>query len=185
METIVLPEFKPFPKIPRFSREVLITEKIDGTNGIIHVNDRGDDLLAGSRSRWISPTSDNYGFAKWVQSNREELLKLGPGTHFGEWWGNGIQRGYELKEKKFSLFNVSKWAEDRPKCCDVVPVLWRGNMNDVSKAIENCLFDLGANGSVASPGFMRPEGIVIFHIAGGALFKKTLEKDESPKGKES
>lgn len=32
---------------------------------------------------------------------------------------------------------------------------------------------------------MKPEGIVVFHVAGGYLFKKTIEKDEEPKGKGS
>jgi hypothetical protein len=29
---------------------------------------------------------------------------------------------------------------------------------------------------------MRPEGVVIFHTAGNLMFKKTIEKDEQPKG---
>ena len=37
-------------------------------------------------------------------------------------------------------------------------------------------------GSVAAPGFMRPEGVVVFHTAGGYLFKKTIERDEYHKG---
>jgi len=37
-------------------------------------------------------------------------------------------------------------------------------------------------GSLASPGFMLPEGIVIYHKASKTLFKKTLKNDESPKG---
>lgn len=37
-------------------------------------------------------------------------------------------------------------------------------------------------GSVAAPGFMKPEGIVIFHVQGNFGLKKTLEKDEVPKG---
>ena len=36
--------------------------------------------------------------------------------------------------------------------------------------------------SVAAPGFMKPEGVVVFHTAGNLGFKKTLEKDEVPKG---
>lgn len=178
-----IPEFKGFQKIARYSREVIITEKIDGTNASVLVNDTGDDLIAGSRTRWITPTDDNYGFAKWVEKNKEELLTLGPGHHFGEWWGPGIQRGYGLKEKKFSLFNVSKWSdpEPRPKCCDVVPVLWRGNMDEVYAGIQATMSVLEVMGSQCSPGFMRPEGIVIFHVQSGYLFKKTLEKDESPK----
>jgi hypothetical protein len=37
-------------------------------------------------------------------------------------------------------------------------------------------------GSMAAHGFMNPEGIIIYHIAGGYYFKKTIENDE--KGKE-
>jgi hypothetical protein len=29
---------------------------------------------------------------------------------------------------------------------------------------------------------MRPEGIVVFHVAAGVGFKKTCERDEQPKG---
>ena len=41
---------------------------------------------------------------------------------------------------------------------------------------------LSRAGSVAAPGFMNPEGIVMFHIAANVCFKKTIEKDEQPKG---
>lgn len=40
---------------------------------------------------------------------------------------------------------------------------------------------LRAEGSMAAPGFMRPEGVVVFHGHSGTLFKVTLEKDEVPK----
>ncbi|MCJ7726507.1 MAG: hypothetical protein MUP76_09000, partial [Acidimicrobiia bacterium] len=46
-------------------------------------------------SRWITPEVDNYGFARWVKDHEEELRTgLGAGLHFGEWWGQGIQRRY-------------------------------------------------------------------------------------------
>lgn len=120
-------EFKEFPKMPRWSREVIITEKIDGTNASIFIGEDGE-FLTGSRTRWITPTDDNFGFSGWAYYNKEELLKLGPGHHFGEWWGSGIQRGYGLKEKRFSLFNTFRWSDAavRPSCCSVVPVLSAG-----------------------------------------------------------
>jgi hypothetical protein len=175
--------FEGFPKIARFSREVVVTEKIDGTNALVYVNDSGSEVYAGSRSRWITPEDDNYGFAGWVDRNRDELLKLGPGFHFGEWWGAGIQRRYGLTEKRFSLFNVHRWSDDatRPACCDVVPKIWSGPFDKLD--IRWLLEELQKNGSFAAPGFMKPEGIVIFHTASGALFKKTVENDEQPKGK--
>ena len=113
MET-VMPEFVAFPKIPRLVRDIIITEKIDGTNASVYVGEDGQ-VMAGSRSRWITPTDDNFGFAKWVAANADELRTgLGIGTHYGEWWGAGVQRKYGLTEKRFSLFNVSRWAETRP-----------------------------------------------------------------------
>jgi hypothetical protein len=62
----------------------------------------------------------------------------------------------------------------------VVPTLFRGVFDTGS--IDICLDQLRLNGSVASPGFMQPEGVVIFHVASGHLYKKTIEKDEQPKG---
>lgn len=176
-------DFQEFNKIPRLSRPMIVTEKIDGTNGVIYIGDDGEFLI-GSRSRWITPQQDNYGFAKWATANKNELLKLGPGFHYGEWWGNGIQRGYNLKEKRFSLFNVHRWSDDlvRPACCSVVPVLYSG-MFDTAE-IQKQIDTLRIGGSVASPGFMRPEGVVVFHVPSGLLFKKTIEKDESPKGQQ-
>jgi len=202
-------EFKPFPKIARLSREFVITEKIDGTNASIFIGDAGE-FLVGSRTRWITPDNDNFGFAAWAHERKDELMSLGHGHHFGEWWGSGIQRGYNLPkgEKRFSLFNVSRWDPEvfdwlesiktarmspksrpaepalfipPPDCCKVVPVLRKGTLfqtEDVFGAIE----DLAQYGSHANFGFMNPEGVVVFHMAANIAFKKTIEKDDEPKG---
>jgi RNA ligase-like protein len=178
-------EFEPFPKIARLSREMIITEKIDGTNAQVIVTEEGE-VLAGSRTRLIQPgkTTDNFGFAGWVEANKQELLKLGPGRHFGEWWGLGIQRGYGLTERRFSLFNVSRWSDDtvRPSCCHVVPTLWTGVFD--TKEVGACINLLTWHGSEAAPGFMKAEGVVVYHTASGQLFKKTVEKDEQHKGQQ-
>ena len=97
------PPFVAFDKIPRLRRNVIVSEKIDGTNAIVWIGEDFTTIRAGSRSRWITPEDDNYGFARWVAANRDELLKLGPGYHYGEWWGAGIQRRYGLDHKRFSL----------------------------------------------------------------------------------
>lgn len=173
-------DFVEFRKIPRMSRECVITEKIDGTNCCVLVGEDGS-LRAGSRTRWIDTDTDHFGFALWVKQHADELRGLGPGTHFGEWWGVGIQRGYGLHERRWSLFNVGRWSESRPACCHVVPVLWRGNFCDLNTQL--LLENLMTCGSAAAPGFMRPEGIVIYHKAANVLFKRTIEKDEQPKGK--
>lgn len=185
-------EFQEFPKMPRLSRECVVTEKLDGTNAQILIGEDGS-MQFGSRTRWITPEDDNYGFAKWATANADELRNLGPGRHFGEWWGAGIQRRYGLEDKHFSLFNVGRWhdadsvtaGEDiegrtlAPACCHVVPLLLRGMFR--TDAIEAALALLKERGSYAAPGFMKPEGVIVYHVAGGFGFKKTLEKDEVPK----
>lgn len=175
------PDFVPFPKIPRLLRDAVISEKIDGTNASITITEDGD-VFPASRTRWLAVGDDNFGFAAWAEANRQDLLLLGPGQHFGEWWGKGIQRGYGLNERRFSLFNVTRWADDavRPPCCHVVPVLYHGHFTttDVSQA----LWRLHLEGSFAAPGYMNPEGVVVFHTAGNKPFKVTLDNDGFPKG---
>jgi hypothetical protein len=191
-------DFREFPKLSRLSRECIISEKIDGTNAQVCITEDGQ-MLVGSRNRWITPEQDNYGFAAWAYAHREELMMLGVGRHFGEWWGQGIQRRYGMTEKRWSLFNTARWclagetpqriptADPRiekyqdvlPACCSLVPVLYRGIFT--TDACEAALADLRANGSKAAPGYKLAEGIVCFHTAANSGFKKTLEKDEIPK----
>lgn len=172
-------EFRAFPKVARLYREIFITEKIDGTNAQVSISEDGV-IQAGSRSRWITPEDDNFGFAAWVEQNKEELLKLGPGRHFGEWWGKGIQRGYGLQERRFSLFNVSRWTKDTlPSCCHLVPTLYQGKFD--TSIVEKNIVHLAEYGSVAAPGYMNPEGIMTFHTASNQVFKTTILHDESPK----
>lgn len=189
-----LPNFLSFSHIRRLSRDIVVTEKLDGTNGQIFVSE-SKQIIAGSRSKWLSTEtkqSDNAGFAKWVEAHKDELIEgLGPGRHYGEWWGQGIQRTYGLKEKRFSLFNVSRWSDNpairgvnaatgivnspRPSCCGIVPTLYRGVFD--TTIIDDVLKALELHGSVAAPGFMKPEGIVVYHEAAKTLFKKTLGGD--------
>jgi hypothetical protein len=178
-------DFPSFKKIRRFSRGVVVTEKIDGTNGLIYIDDTGNEIYIGSHKRWLTTEKrdgDNHGFARWGAENRDELLKLGPGHHYGEWWGQGINSGYGMTEKRFSLFNVKKWASDgeRPKCCHVVPTLWEGSFDELD--LKVIMHRLKNHGSYAAPGFMDPEGVIIYHVDSGAYFKKTFQNDEWGKG---
>lgn len=172
--------FEGFPKIARLNRDCVITEKIDGTNAQVIVDVLSERVLAASRTRLITPEDDNFGFARWVKENEAELFGLGDGRHFGEWWGQGIQRKYGQDRKRFSLFNVARWSETRPSCCDVVPVLYKGLFHSDEVAV--CLEDLRANGSRAAPGFKDPEGIIVYHEAARQMFKITIKDDEKPKG---
>lgn len=218
-------EFKPFEKIARLKRGMVVTEKIDGTNAQVHwdpvtvptldyeaangmplaytfletnVGPGMHALWAGSRNRWLGLGKlDNFGFAGWVLQNMIDLTNLGPGSHFGEWWGSGIQRGYGLPagEKRFSLFNVGRWLDVHaadlshltvgntkllaPPCCHVVPILYQGDFDTAQ--VEQCMANLRRDGSSAAK-FMNPEGVVIYHAASRTLYKKTFEKDDQGKG---
>ena len=197
-----LTEFAAYGKTPRLFRDCIITEKLDGSNAQISIDEYGN-VRAGSRTRWCKawPASeDNYGFASWCDSNQEELLKLGPGRHFGEWYGRGINRGYGLTSRRFALFNVSRWEDGalspktfqrgveqprvalspRPACCEVVPVIFKGLFD--TALVQRALMRLEANGSYAAPGYRNPEGVVVFHCAANQVFKVLLENDQNPKG---
>lgn len=170
---------KKFPKIPRLSRDMIITEKIDGSNSSITINE--NEFIIAARETIITPDSDNYGFASWCHQNKEELMKLGQGTHYGEWWGYNIGRGYGIEDRRFSLFNVRRWDSNPscPKCCLVVPVLYQGPF---STETANKFIDvLKEKGSYAQPGYMNPEGIIVWHIEGNIGFKKTVHRDNKRK----
>jgi hypothetical protein len=185
-------EFPSFPRITRFYRNWIVTEKVDGTNGLVSVGDDGS-VRAGSRNRWLTASDDNFGFAAWVEANADELRKLGPGNHHGEWYGRGIQRGYGLSDRRFALFNVKRWhafggtsllwesgnarlppiaTTEAPACCQVVPLLGVfENIYEIAEVIR--LF----RESRIVPGYERPEGAVICHKPSGNLYKYTFGGD--------
>jgi len=171
-------EFKGWPKIGRdnpFSGT--ITEKIDGTNACIIIQD-GKVVGVQSRKRLITPDDDNYGFAGWVERNEDELESLGDGYHYGEWAGLGIQKNpHNLECKQFFLFNTHRWNPNnpnKPECCQVVPVLFQGLLGP--HTIEGYLTDLVIN----APEGVTPEGIVVYYHAFRQYTKHTIK---SPNGK--
>jgi len=188
---------------------MVITEKIDGTNAAIAIQKLDEEeqppdnlvaevkdetevfdtyygVVAQSRKRIITVRDDNFGFAKWVQANAEALFHtLGEGRHFGEWWGSGIQRGYDLPkgEKRFSLFNTPRWRDtdlSGVPGLGMVPELYVGEFS-VAK-IETLKEDLLFNGSAASPGFLNPEGVVIYHTASRTAYKSTYDDCDHGEG---
>ena len=174
----IVPVFRAFPSIPRLFRDYIVTEKIDGTNASVHVLEDGT-VLAGSRTRYITPENDNAGFARFVAEREEQFRALlGPGQHFGEWYGNGIQRGYGLPEKRFALFNTTRWTGvELPERVGVVPVLAICGIEMV-KLVADSLY---ISGSLIAPGFAFPEGIVTFHTKSGQLAKYTFDKNDGHK----
>jgi hypothetical protein len=196
-------DFTPWPKIARQRKAgVIVTEKIDGTNAAINVRCiypytglDGDcctvirdgaegervhfELTVQSRKRWLAPgkLTDNFGFAGWVEENKETLVDdLGPGLHFGEWWGAGIQRRYDQEEKHFALFDTRR-ADQTFTTPNVrtVPVLYQGAWS--TPHLDGVKDDLKLYGSAIAPGFKDPEGIVIFCPAVGARLKWTTDGD--------
>lgn len=202
-------EFTAWPKTPRFFRDIIVTEKIDGTNAAIHIERLGDiaevpadtpglasgsvvrcgsdlyRLTAQSRKRLISPGkgTDNYGFAAFVQENATNLVeRLGQGTHFGEWWGRGINRGYGVG-RRFSLFNTDRYGhvdyQAEGARVNSVPLLYQGPFRE--SMIRCALEDLAENGSKAAPGFANPEGVIIWHSQTRTNFKVTLDNQDAGK----
>lgn len=187
--------FEKFQRLKRLKRDCIITEKIDGSNAQIVFDSEGN-LLVGSRKREIFPEGtegkqkgcDNFGFAKWVYDNRAELFDfLGEGRYYGEWCGGAIQRGYNLKEKRFLLFNTARFGEGRQeipkqlndKGLGVVPVLYSGVFT--TDAVDLVMEDLKASGSKLN-NYDDPEGVVVYHTALRNYFKVTYEHDSTGKG---
>jgi hypothetical protein len=168
-------EFKAFGKILHINKmQMSITQKIHGSNAQILIEN--GNIHAGSRSRWLTPDDDNYGFCKWVIENRDELIeKLGEGRHFGEWAGIGINSGEGLKEKTLCLFNWRRWyGKDLPNRTTVVPLLYNGVLS--IDAITETMEKLKKEGSFLVPGYMQPEGIVI--ELDGQLYKNVFDNEE-------
>ena len=176
-------EFQEFASIEILESLVTISEKIHGTNAQSAINDSGTEMYVGSRTRWITPEDDNYGFASWAYANKDTLIALlGPGRHFGEWYGAGIGPGYGLKEKRFALFNTHRWTKPKqdglllPRM-DVVPVLYSGIFTPT--VVKETQDKLKKEGSSLVPGFMRPEGIVMYFSRTQTYFKQVFDKEET------
>lgn len=156
-------EFEKWPQIPRINKAlVFVSEKIDGTNAQIAINDEtiapilneaGRTIVepsvcttvrAGSRKRWISQDYDNYGFAAKVAKYRNPLSKLLPtGRHYGEWAGPGIQRNpLKLQFNTFFSFNTKLFQpeyleriQEEIPWFDVVPLWFQGNLEEFTKLL--------------------------------------------------
>ncbi len=206
--------FEAWPKIPRWANEtVTVTEKIDGTNAAVIILPYNIDheamiqegyakvfghdepnmpaemrtFAVQSRKRFIKPgkDTDNAGFAAWAFENAVELVGLlGYGKHYGEWWGRGIQRGYGLNERRFSLFRPWRYEHlaltDEVPGLGVVPTLYAGGAEGLLTT-SIILATLEQEGSKAAPGFMRPEGIIIQSALTQSTYKAFTWDDGLPK----
>jgi hypothetical protein len=136
----------PFPDIAQFRNVVkLVRERADhlgvpvptisfvgsvklhGTNASIVFPENGE-YYCQSRSQILSATQDNNGFAKWVAANEKlfEPLQNSGLVVFGEWCGQGIQKGVAISQvpKMFVVFAVRKisegeWATPAEIACSI------------------------------------------------------------------
>jgi hypothetical protein len=100
-------EFSAFSKnLPCVASLVLLLKKIDGTNAQICITEEGEFFS------WIAYRLDYCrkriitGLLGGQTKNKEELLKLGVGSHFGEWWGQGVQTYLRFKKKSGFRFSI-------------------------------------------------------------------------------
>lgn len=157
------------------------------TEGIDNYSDGIWAIFAQSRTRFIYLNNDNFDFAAWVYKNHIQLMKiLGPGRHYGEWWGSKIQRGYGLKERRFSLFNASRWADTitvEPGSTSVsalctVPILYKGPFDASQIDKWTAYMKLG---SKAVEHHWDSEGIIVDLREAGARYKILLENNDNHK----
>lgn len=215
-------EFREWPSTARIFRDITITEKLDGTNACviferapypnlspdacnlrtIRDGDQAYYTYAQSRNRLITPSKDNAGFAKWVEQNAERLFYvLGEGRHYGEWWGQGIGRKYDMDRKVFSIFNTAGWYKEEVNGLtittsrafrafgsglniNVVPVLFQGMFSE--ETIRDYAHWLKTHGSYATheytgDNFKNPEGICIYHKSADIVLKYTLDNNDKHK----
>ncbi len=84
--------------------------KLHGTNSAICLTSNG--IYAQNRTQIITPQKDNVGFAAWVESVKDKLVRtyecIGHDTVvYGEWVGPGINKGtaaHKIKNKIFAIF---------------------------------------------------------------------------------
>lgn len=121
--------FSPWPKIQQFSTVSEIVSarkdlggsiaygakiKLHGTNAGIQIRNGGKDVLAQSRTGIITPGTDNFGFAQWVDQTRPFWSDLGAVfpdniTVFGEWCGNEIHDQAiinKIPQRLFAVFSI-------------------------------------------------------------------------------
>lgn len=187
-----------FPSIERLENLYChITEKVDGTNGLIELYDSSiEGVLFGSRNRYISANDDNMGFVSFFKNYTNQLGTLTnyieeekliyPIRIYGEWFGKGIQRGYNLEAKFFMPFNeylAIKMIDAGIPHIKMPVTLYSGKFS--VEILEGCMNKLKDEGSQVVPGYNRPEGVVVYFPKHNFRLKETFEgpkwKDAIPK----
>lgn len=89
--------------------------KLHGTNAGVTITKDGQ-VIPQSRTKVLSITSDNYGFAFFVESHKAFFQAIAKGigyadsiTLYGEWYGKGIQKvvsASQIEKKHFAIFAI-------------------------------------------------------------------------------
>lgn len=180
---------------------VTILERVDGVTAQIDVTPNA--IYPVVNNRIIVPgAGDVFGIAAWLGEHLQELREvLGVGTHTGEWYGAGINRNYGLDHRRFALYNVERWCRheedvtedmriDREygkKAGYIAPETCGGTLDVVAeiplypqegsitvKDVPRALYLLSRDGSYQVPGFMQPEGVLVYHKKAGMYFKGSV-----------
>ena len=186
--------YSSFPSIERLENiYCIISEKIDGTNGLIEINET--NVRFGSRNRYISFSDDNAGFANFFKDYEARFKDAAkdittdesyPLRIYGEWFGCGIQRNYGLKDKlfmPFSSFYGEKLIEYQVPNVITPNIMYTGKFS--MEIVDTCMQQLKLNGSGVVKDYKQPEGIVIFFPKYNFRLKETFDgakwKDALPK----
>jgi hypothetical protein len=206
-----MPKLKRWSTAPELFGSATLTELLDGHTIGIHVevlkrNPRsgevtvrdGDvmrvDPVGGAqffrvwvqnRERMVTPDQrDVQGVAAWVKAHAGAIAEtLGPGIHFGEWWGYKICRGYGLPagDRRFSLFNTARWGfidGTQVPSLYTVPVLWEGPLEDNWNTVREQMDKLHEQGSSAVPGYRYPAGVLLYHASADAMMRHVFKGEE-------
>lgn len=75
---VLLSVFKPFQKIPRLNRDIVISEKIDGTNGTVIIDDHRSEQLCSEPPKGVAyvPYEEEMNIEQHAEFSKEEL-KIG------------------------------------------------------------------------------------------------------------
>jgi hypothetical protein len=199
-----MPKLKRWGVTPDLFANATLTELLDGHTVGIHVEAlkrrpgtgevtiRDGDVLRASpdgvaqfyrvwvqdRHRIVTPDQhDLQGVAAWARAHAAELAEtLGPGIHFGEWWGYKVCRGYGLPagDRRFSLFNTARWRfidGTQVPSLYIVPILWEGPLGDNWGTVMEQVQKLEVEGSAAVPGYRFPEGVMLYHAGADTMMK--------------
>ena len=84
--------------------------KLHGSNCSLRI--KHGEVKCQSRTRFVTPEDDNYGFARWVQTRMDffKSCKVTDGVIFGEWAGPGLCKSStgisKIPHKVFAIFAV-------------------------------------------------------------------------------